>query len=212
MMTRKGCSGIYKVLNENSNTPNGVKKWDYLNNTTMWKQAFCILKKLTTDTKLMWLQYRILHNILTTNRSVSKYNPNQTDRCSFCRSSSETITHLMWQCPRVNSFWRQLSSLIKTRCNINCADVINETLVIFGITNYNCKVLEMVVLLGKQYIYNCKVFDKNINLSNFIQVLFYRYKVDAIINARKEIDVNPIYEWEKLGNLFRGLGVGDPVQ
>lgn len=206
MMTNKGCSNMYKILIQYDNIPNGVKKWEYLNNGTRWKQCFITLKNVTKDTTLLWLQYRILHNILTTNRSVSKYNKNQTERCSFCQAESETITHLLWQCPRVKSFWKSVG-LMASRCNIECADKLNETSVMYGIQSYvnKYKVLELMILLGKQYIYNSKVFGNTLHINTFIQIMFNRYKIEASMNSSKELIDKFNREWEPFTNLFKGL-------
>ena len=61
--------------------PNGVKKWNgvVLEIASKWKEYFKHLKKSTKDTKLIWLQYRILHRILTTIRTVAKYDALQTN-------------------------------------------------------------------------------------------------------------------------------------
>ena len=69
-----------------------------LYNIHPWPSFFKHLKKSTDDRKLLWLQFRIIHHILTTNRSVSKFKPNQCELCTFCNSNSETIEHVMWQC------------------------------------------------------------------------------------------------------------------
>ena len=55
------------------------------------KQVFLKFKATTTDPRLIWLQYRIIHNILTTNKSVSKFKHDQSEKCSFCGIQSESI-------------------------------------------------------------------------------------------------------------------------
>ena len=90
----KGASRLYKKLTESKETPTGINKWvtkefDMLR----WKDMFKLLHQTTNDNNLIWLQTRILHHILTTNKSVSKYDQNQTHLCTFCKCTSETIEH-----------------------------------------------------------------------------------------------------------------------
>ena len=78
--TKKGASLIYrKLIDECTIDSKGKSKWASVTDISNedWHNAFSFLKWTTKDTKLRWLQYRILHSILTTNRSVSKLKENQ---------------------------------------------------------------------------------------------------------------------------------------
>ena len=76
MMNKQGASSIYKELISTDQEITGLSRWT--KNTDISKKdylyAFKILKNTTNDTKLRWLQFRIIHYILTTNRSVAKFN------------------------------------------------------------------------------------------------------------------------------------------
>ena len=114
---KKGSSKIYKILNEHINVPTGVRKWQNEHEVmNRWNEAFHLLINTTTDTKLLWLQFRILHHCLTTNRSVAKYKPEQNDLCEFCHEHSESIDHLLWQCTVIQQFWTRLSEYINLKC------------------------------------------------------------------------------------------------
>ena len=58
----------------------GYNRWSKVTDLSKrsWELSFVKLKFSTHDSKLRWLQFRILHNILTTNRSVSKYKENSS--------------------------------------------------------------------------------------------------------------------------------------
>ena len=60
--------------------------------------VFFKLKKTTIEKTLRWTQYRVLHNILTTNKMVAKYNLDQKENCTFCDRNPESIEHLFWNC------------------------------------------------------------------------------------------------------------------
>ena len=91
--TTKGASLIYHSMLQPDGQNKGFQKWSLHTQISLenWKNSFKILKQCTHDTKLRWLQFRILHNILTTNRSVAKFKPEQNPLCQFCKSHSETI-------------------------------------------------------------------------------------------------------------------------
>ena len=94
--TPKGASAIYNTLVEPYNQNKGYEKWKFAIQITtkQWQNSFKNVIATTSDTKLRWLQFRILHNILTTNYSVSKFKREQTPLCEFCNLQNETIHHL----------------------------------------------------------------------------------------------------------------------
>ena len=71
IQTKKGSSKLYRVLTQKSGIPKGAAKWEIVKDNPVWKQVFLKVKATTTDPRLIWLQYR--HNIITTNKSVSKF-------------------------------------------------------------------------------------------------------------------------------------------
>ena len=75
MSKERGSSHIYQKFTPSEKDITGFTRWCKKTNISKeaWLSSFYILKRTTSDTKLRWLQYRILHYIITTNRSVSKF-------------------------------------------------------------------------------------------------------------------------------------------
>ena len=146
--------------------------------------SFQLLNNTTSDTKLRWLQYIILHYIITTNRSVSKFMIGQDSNCPFCGAQSETIKHLFWQCRLVKHFWNDLSSLINKKCSHAHYFEFTEHLVLFGKSNdiFTGKICNLIILLAKLYIYRCKVQNNNLNINVFMKELYKREHIEIIIN------------------------------
>ena len=95
-------------------------------------EVFFKLKKTTTDTKLRWTQYRVLHNILTTNKMVAKYNLDQNENCTFCDRYPESIEHLFWNCGLVKNFWNNLNLLLNTKYKHIHNFKFNKVLILMG--------------------------------------------------------------------------------
>ena len=146
--------------------------------TNNYYNAFKILKFTTQDMKLRWLQFRILHHILTTNRSVAKFNKNQDPRCTFCGAHSETIIHLMWECANVQNFWTD------RKCSHSHEFSFTKDLVIFGISNTikTDKICDLIVLLAKSYLYRTKAQHNTLGIKSFKTELFQRFQIEPIIN------------------------------
>ena len=184
----------------------GFLKWNKLLkiSKTNWKQLFRDVIKTTKDKKLIWLQYRINHSILSTNRSVSKFNQQQCHLCQFCNLHSETIHHLFWQCQKVNTFWNKLSTLINKRCLHANKFRYNELYVIFGLPE-NIKtdeVCNFITLFAKFYIYKCKVQHTDPNVNNFIDNLYYRYQIEKY-NRKNSVTFRNT--WGPYLKLFKSL-------
>ena len=171
-----------------------------------WIKSFKILKLSCKDTKLYWLQFRINHSTLTTDRSVSKYNGEQSHLCTFCKGYSETIQHLFWTCPKVNIFWKNIERIINNRCAHSHNFHFNEKLVLFGHsaevqTDIIC---DLIGLIAKYYIYRCKVQKKDLSITVFIKELYNRYCIEKEIYKNNVVFRN---RWGPYLNIFKALQV-----
>ena len=204
--TPKGASAIYQVLIESHDNYKGCEKWQLTTQITAteWQTCFKTLKSITHDPKLRWLQFRIMHHILTTNRSVSKFNAEQNHLCEFCKAHSETIHHLLWKCHKVQIFWNELLHTINNRCNFHSKFFIDEKIAIFGIVD-NTKtdtICNFIILLAKFYIYRSKVQKNILSTKIFLHEVYTRYCVEKTIHKNA---LNFVRSWEPYQNLFRGL-------
>ena len=203
---KKGASLIYKAFFDFTNDSKGREKWKGIVDITddEWTASFIFLKNSTKDSKLRWIQFRVLHAILTTNRSVAKFKENQTDRCTFCNSQSETIFHLLWDCPIVKEFWLKLFQIISNRCKHAERIIVNEKLAIFGQSEYifTDNTLDKIILLAKLYIYRCKVQSQTLNIKNFLGDIYKRYCIEKVTFNNSVTFKN---KWEFYLDLFKSL-------
>ena len=100
---KRGTKQIYNTLISETITPLGQTNWENLFNSSesQWEKTHLNPFQYTKNSKLQWLQYRITNHILTTNSFVFKIGIVDTKLCCFCKSSEETIVHLLWDCPKV---------------------------------------------------------------------------------------------------------------
>ena len=206
LMKEKGTSHIYQEMITITQEITGHKRWSITNELTRqeWEVSFNLLKKTTFDTKLRWLQFRILHFILTTNQSVSKYKIDQDSKCSFCDAHSETILHLFWNCSQVQAFWNELADIINKRCKHSHNFQFSSKLVVFGISEKTAsdKICDLIILLGKLFIYRSKVKHQVLSLNIFIAELYKRYIIEKEISENSTTFRN---NWTPYLNLFKGI-------
>ena len=198
LANKSGSSCIYQRILNKPEKPKGIKRWENkLYNIHPWPFFFKHLKKSTDDRKLLWLQFRIIHHILTTNRSVSKFKPNQCELCTFCKSNSETIEHVMWQCRYVQTFFNDLTNLLRIKCVHLTNFRFSAMLVIFGVEHniITDGVMDLVVLLAKAYIYRSKTIQTVPTLSSFKYILYSRYLIEKNTYATKNQDNEFMKRW-----------------
>ena len=81
------------------------------NDPCIWKMAY----ECTSETKLLELQYKILHNIYGTGYIRHKMKLREDDLCSFCLEV-DTITHFFVSCCVAKKVWEEAEKLISALC------------------------------------------------------------------------------------------------
>lgn len=192
----KGTKNIMKELLDEKDFNTMAVRWqkDYFTNID-WQKAYDIVQKSLNCTRLKWLQIRILHRIITTNKSVSKYKLEQVATCTFCRKTEETICHLFIDCEIVKDFWKALETIIGTKCVHSSSFVLSREIILFGTsaTFKSTQSLDLIIVMAKMHIYKHKVNNTKPKISNFITEVKQRYeqeKYNAIISNNNNKHAN----------------------
>ena len=100
--------------------------------------------------------------------------------CSFCKQEMGTISHLFWHCDTVQLFQAKFKTTLNESCE-NCFEPIcTETLVLFGVKEnvVTDRVIDLIILLAKYYIFLCKLQGSTPITKIFIKSLKQRYIVE----------------------------------
>ena len=188
---KKGCQRIHNILKFNLESPTAQTKWQrttLIPESFRWDEAYHNLHRLTNDTNIKWLQYRLIHRILATNTFLNKIGIKQDNKCSFCNTESETLCHLFWECEIICNFWLDLQTWLKNKCT-HIVD-LNFTLidVIFGIQNRQRAddIINFILLSAKHYLYRMKNNNTQPSLQQYKMILTSQYNIEkynAFINC-----------------------------
>ena len=85
-----------------------VLKRDLNLNEEQLKKVFILPYTVSFEPYVRAFQYKVLNSILFTNTKLFKIGFITEDKCSFCKSESETLSHL-FDCIKTKSFWRDLN-------------------------------------------------------------------------------------------------------
>lgn len=184
----KGSRLIYESLKACNSTPTCVKKWSEHFEDLDWKRIFDKIFKTTSDTSIRWFQFRVVHRILVTNKSLKRMKIKADDKCTFCNALPESIEHLLYECIHVSSFWNKLLNWIKSKCK-HCDRLtsFNLQLIIFGTSKdfESDAVFDLILLMAKKYIYYCRCLNKPLNFVSFQKQVAKRYAIEKYMYSTK---------------------------
>ena len=75
-----------------------------------WSFIYCIPFSIT---KLQDFQYKLIHRILITNSSLYKCGLKETELCTFCTETKESLVDIFWECNYVPNFWLAIGNFLK---------------------------------------------------------------------------------------------------
>ena len=93
-----------------------------------WTKYFQLPFKTTRDSSVIWLQLRLLHRLLPTNYLLTKMQIKDNNKCTFCKTETETLRHLFWDC---KVFWRDFQNYLISKIIVLPGDW-NEQTILFG--------------------------------------------------------------------------------
>ena len=205
-MAKKGCRNIYDQINCQNFETKYKDKWnlelDLQINKLTWKHIFHICFKSVYNDDLVWLQYKILHRILGTQRLMLNMKITDSDLCRLCNSCSETLLHLLVNCNHVVRLWRNLESWLKMALNMNFTFTSNDIILGYLINSNISTPINVIIMVTKKYIFSCAYRNITPNIQQLIQKLTCVFQEErlAYINMDKE---NIFFKkWEKMLMLF----------
>ena len=112
--------------------PAGILRWreDFELSDIDIKNAFSFARYCTSNIFNQVLQYKILTNILPTNKYLKQYRVQDSDLCGRCNLYQDTVLHSVWQCQSLVPYVSQILEYLRTECNIQIE--ITAKLYIFG--------------------------------------------------------------------------------
>ena len=155
--------------------------------------------RLTNITKYRSFQYRLIQRGLVTNIHLYKWKMVDSELCYFCNTQKETISHIMYQCTVVQTFWRKVEDYLCERFGIMKSDIVsNEIAVMWNkIVPSKFHVANFVCLVTKQYIYRCKCQKKDMSFEEWKQVLRQIESVEKYIAIQSGRYVKHVRKWNE---------------
>lgn len=156
-----------KICSNKTNMSKLKDKWnvklDIQMDIDQFLENFDKLYKLTTSVKIRNFQYRFLHRIIFTSNILYKWKIVDSPRCIFCLDEYETMEHLFFDCIKVQRLLEMFQAWFE--CLTDSEIVIDKESFFF--CNHEDDLLNVLFILLKQYIFNRRCLDKELNVYTF---------------------------------------------
>ena len=119
---KKGSRTLYDIFIKNiDHTIKYQNKWEAeLSRTHFnWTQINSNIFRTKESKYLQWLQYRIIHRIIGTNKSLYLMKIKQSPLCTFCGEEDETILHLFFDCRFVSDLLSRFINWLNSNTDLN---------------------------------------------------------------------------------------------
>ena len=144
-----------------------------------WENIYSLPHELLKCNKTKELQYKILHRYIGTNKLLFKIGKAASARCVFCELYDDDIEHLFFDCLVSKNFWIQVweawNKINVLKVAANRKDVILGYNIHQGFASNVNKILNLVILHGKSFIFKCKfnnVKPDYFNFKNYMKEIF----------------------------------------
>ena len=144
-------------------------------------------KQIITSTispKHRAFQFRLIHRILVTNKSLYEWKIKEHNLCSFSNSEIETIYHLLWDCTIVQELWGNIFRWLQEKTQTNIMFSSKE--ILFGIENNIFFMHNAIFFIVKQYIYAARCKNKIPNINEVINIIKYNIQVEKYIATKND--------------------------
>ena len=147
--------------------------------------------KITTETKLIMFQLKIVHNILPTNAFLSKINLSESDTGNLCKALNQTVPHLFINCNHTVVFWKLFKIWWMNKTNL-CIHLLAKQ-ILFGIIdkkkNTHNLLLYHLLLIAKYYIYSCYLNEQELDFKPYLNIVEQKFIIERQIGLQnREID------------------------
>ena len=118
------------------------------------KKVFLLPHEVAFEPYLKAFQYKVLNSILFTNKKLRKIGYIQDDKCSLCKTDSESLYHIFFECRHTKQFWKEFQYYYYTLTREFICLTLQD--VITGILYTNCPLLNYLILIAKLYLWGCR--------------------------------------------------------
>jgi hypothetical protein len=198
---------IYRqLIGHKTRLPTGLLRWreDIELSDTDIKVAFTFARLCSISVFDHVFQYKILTRILPTNKYLKRYQVQDSDICSRCELSQDTVLHNLWQCALIVPYVAKISRFLKIDCKVD--ENITMKPYLFGF-KHAIGLNHILLELKKEIFYN---WSANISVVTFCE--HFMVKIKKIMVKEKEVMISNDHfgdyfdKWKQFTAIYDFLG------
>ena len=147
-------------------------------------EAFVMPLRVANEPYLRSFQYKVLNSILYTNELLWKIGYTSNPNCSFCHQTTETMSHILFDCSFSTSFWNEICDKILNKLNSCRCLSLEYREIILGYLTGEMDLLNYILILGKTYLWTCRYKETKPSFSHFERILLNKYQTEKYISFK----------------------------
>ena len=147
---------------------------------------------VTKEVKLSVFQFKVIHNILSTNSLLYKMKKVNSPNCPFCPNTEQIFLTYLYAASLAASFRKEFTEWYCALCNKHNMTNLSECEIVYGILKGSSSLqnLNHLILIGKYFLFICAKNNKKHQFADF--VVSVRKKIDLKkYIAMRENKLNP---------------------
>ena len=172
-----GRKGFLKLIRKNDKEQPLIEEvWKKRYAYAFFQRFWLISFQCTKETRLIVLQWKILHDIYPTGTLLKKMKLKENDLCKFC-DMRDTPLHFFFECKSVSGLWHEVKKIITCKTGITLS--LDSKEVLLGVlpkpevkTDIT-QTINLIILIGKLAISKGK-YGK---ASNFLYILEHELSI-----------------------------------
>ena len=188
----------WQLIKKIEKPPISISKYELLFplHDLSWKDIYLLRRRASLDSKIREFQYKVLNRILYVNKTLYKIGIASSPLCTFCQISEESLEHLFIHCPISSAFWLSVVEWLKNYFStIQC---LTDVSIMFGLFGKETQLINHIILLGKQVIFQCRLLKLNPSLSLLKTKIKIACQVERVIAEQNDIVDSHNEKWKAI--------------
>ena len=171
--------------------------------------AFTFARLCSKSTFDHAFQYKIITNILPTNKYLARYQVRDSDLCCKCLAVPDTVTHRMWSCPLIVPYLAKVQNFLKFDCQV--VEDISLVPYLFGFNN-NSGLNHVLLEFKKHLFYD---WNESVGVDTFCERFVSKVR-KFMIKEKQFILTNDQFrqfsnKWDGFKAIYDFLGLDCPI-
>ena len=167
-------------------------------------EVFANINKCTHMVKYRDFQYRLLVNAIFTNDRLYYWKKVDSQMCNFCNTTKQTVVHMLCECEITRTIWIKFEEFVR-RCLIGITKdeitMSTKNIIINCIHNDPQHIVNLLLLITKQYIFYCKCVGKQPIFNEIVKKYEETYEVE-MYNSKVDYNMrNLVRKWAPYSGL-----------